>query len=114
MEKKKVELGKIVGPDEAVSTILFNFIFPEDIEQLKSVTDLTAKEVFFISFVYGIIDKLGEENIKTISNYFNNFLRLRISMWREGRKEALESTIGLREAREAEKRAASQLIRGLR
>lgn len=111
---KKIEFGKIVGPDEAQSTLTLDFTFPEDIEKLKSVTDLTAREVFYISFMFSIFEKFGVNNLKIVRGYFENFLRFRISMWREGRKETLMSLFGMREMSEEEKRRASQLVKGLR
>lgn len=111
---KKIEFGKIVGPEEAQSTLTIEFTFPEDIEKLKTVTDLTAKEVFFISYIFSILEKFGENNLKIIREYIYNFLRLRISMWREGRKETLLSLFGMREMSEEEKRRATQMVKGLR
>lgn len=113
-EKSREILGKIIGPEEAASTLLVELLESEDKEKLKLISDVTAKEIFFISFLESLISKFGKENLKMLNNYIDNFLKLRISMWREGRKEVIEASLGLRALEEWRKRMATELTRGLR
>jgi len=110
----KAEVGRLIGVDEAIAGLLYGLANPENEEQLMASTDLTAREVFIFSFLRSVIDKLGRENVPIATNFFDSFLRFRISMWGEGRKEIIESTVGLREYRLEQQRAAAQLVKGLR
>ena len=114
MPEKREILGKIIGPEEAASTLLVELLEYEDRERLKLITDVTAKEVFYISFLESIISKFGSENVKILNEYIGNFLKLRISMWREGRKEVIDASLGLRALEEWRKRFAAELTKGLR
>jgi len=110
----KADVGRLIGVDEAIAGLLYGLASPESEEQLMASTDLTAREVFIFSFLRSIINKFGRENVPTAANFYDSFLRFRISMWREGRKEIIESTVGLREYKLEQQRAAAQLVKGLR
>lgn len=76
-----------------------------------TISDITPEEVFGISILSSFAEKF---NSKLVTDWIENFLLLRVSRLRLGRKELLLLGSGLRQQNEAKKTTASDLFGGMR
>jgi len=110
-DKRRILERGVVGPEEAIARIGLELLYADD-EQLKSLSDLTPKEVFYLTALTNIAEFYDSDVMK---NFITNFLKFRMSRMRLGRKEMLIFATGLREATEEAKRGRgmTSLISGL-
>jgi hypothetical protein len=109
--RKETPSPEIVGTEEALARIALEMLKPEG-EKLYTVTDVTAQEIF------GITKMLRYANIfksKIIQEWAKDFLLLRISRFRLGRREFIILGTGIKEVAEAKKgKKITDLYQGLR
>jgi hypothetical protein len=110
-DKRRILERGVVGPEEAIARIGLELLYAEG-EELKSLSDLTPKEVFYMTTLTNIAEIYDSDAMK---NFIDNFLKFRISRMRLGRKEMLIFGTGMREATEEAKRGKgmTSLISGL-
>jgi hypothetical protein len=110
-DKRRILERGVIGPEEAIARIGLELLYAQG-EELKSLSDLTPKEVFYLSVLTNIAEFY---NSNVMKNFIDNFLKFRISRMRLGRKEMLIFATGLREATEEIKkgRSVASLLAGL-
>jgi hypothetical protein len=110
-DKRRILERGVVGPEEAIARIGLELLYAQG-EELKSLSDLTPKEVFYLSVLTNVAEFY---NSNVMKNFIDNFLKFRISRMRLGRKEMLIFATGLREATEEVKkgRSVASLLAGL-
>lgn len=104
--------SSIVGTEEALARIAMELLKPTE-EKLFTVTDVTAEEIFGLATLlrYAKIFKS-----KVIEDWIKEFLLLRISRFRLGRREFIMLSTGIKEASEEKRRGKKlgDLFAGLR
>jgi len=101
----------VFGVEEAIARIALEQMKPEG-DKLFTITDLMPEEIFGIALLNRYADVLGSE---TMRKWVRDFLLLRISRWRIGRKENLVTLTGIREIVEEKRKVkATDLYAGLR
>lgn len=111
--KQETPEPTVFGVEEAMARIALEQMKPEG-EKLKTVTDVTPEEIFALSALLRYADLFDSTIMK---KWVEDFMRLRISRWRLGRKENLLTVTGIREVTEERKRRgakATDLFAGLR
>ena len=110
-DKRRILERGVVGPEEAIARIGLELLYAQG-EELKSLSDLTPKEVFYLSVMTNIAEYFDSDAMR---NFIDNFLKFRISRMRLGRREMLIFGTGLREAMEETKKGKGlvSLISGL-
>jgi hypothetical protein len=110
-DKRRILEKGVVGPEEAIARIGLELLYAEG-EELKSLSDLTPKEVFYLTTLTNIAEFYNSD---VMENFIMNFLKFRISRMRLGRKEMLIFATGLREATEEAKKGKgiASLLSGL-
>lgn len=88
--------GEIFGLEEAMAKINMELINPTG-NKLFTVSDITANEVFPLAYLLSLSKRLGGS---TIEKWVTNFLLLRISRFRLGRREFVFVSGGMREVSE--------------
>jgi len=96
---QKTEGSDLFGLEEAMAKINMELLNPTG-EKLYTVSDITAQEVFPLSYMLTLSKKL---NIPLMEKWAEKFLLLRISRFRLGRREFVFISSGLREVSEARK-----------
>jgi len=110
-ERKEEEEPTVFGVEEAIAKIAIEQMKPEG-EKLFTITDLMPEEVFGIALLNRYAEILNSDVMK---NWIRDFLLLRISRWRMGRKENLVTLTGIREIVEEKRKAkVTDLYAGLR
>ena len=111
---QKTEGGELFGLEEALAKINLELLNPTG-QKLLTVSDVTAMEIFPLSYLYALSKKL---NSKIMEDWAEKFLLLRISRFRLGRREFVFISGGLREVSEArrggQKGGLGQLFSGFR
>jgi hypothetical protein len=98
--------------EEALANLSVDFMNPSSDDKLFSVTDITPEEVFGVATLLTLSDKLGSDLMRT---WVINFLRLRISRLRTGRREMLMLGSGIKDTSEKRKHAnLDSLFQGLK
>jgi hypothetical protein len=109
--REKMPEASVFGMEEALAKISTSLMEAGD-ESLFSITDITPEEVFKLSFLISFANKVGSE---LMIEWINDFLRLRISRLRMGRKEMLMLGVGTRDYSEKKGRSGiSDLFSGLK
>jgi len=93
MFRKKDSEKEVFGVDEALAKISLELLDPTE-QKLMTVSDLTPKEIFSLATLLCYADEFG---CKTIKKWIKNFLLLRISRYRLGRREFMFLGSGLHE-----------------
>lgn len=93
---KQAQEGEIFGLEEALAKINIELLNPVG-NKVLTVSDITAKEVFPLAYLLTLGKRL---NTKVIEKWVHNFLLLRISRFRLGRREFVFISGGLREVSE--------------
>ena len=110
--RKDTATPEIMGPEEALARIMGEMLEPAG-DKLLTVTDVTPREVFDLSHLlaYGKVFKS-----KVVEDWVRNFLLLRISRLRIGRREFVVFGTGVREMAEEKRRKGGpkDLSAGLR
>jgi hypothetical protein len=96
---QKTEGGELFGLEEALAKINMELLNPSG-EKLYTVSDVTATEIFPLSYLLTLSKKLDS---KLMNQWAEKFLLLRISRFRLGRREFVFISGGLREVSEARK-----------
>ncbi len=94
--KKGTTEGDIFGLEEALARINIELLNPTG-NKIYTVSDITAKEVFPIAYLLTLGKRL---NTNIIHKWVENFLLLRVSRFRLGRREFVFISGGLREVSE--------------
>lgn len=84
---------KVYGTEEALARIFLELLNPSD-SNVKSISDVTPEEIFYLA-VLGSYQKLFNSNI--MKEWMVDFLKLRISRLRLGRKELVLLGSGIRD-----------------
>lgn len=101
----------VFGVEEAIARIALEQMKPEG-KKLYTISDLVPEEIFALATLNRYAEII---NSKIIENWIEDFLLMRISRWRMGRKENLVTLTGIREIVEERKRVkATDLYAGLR
>jgi len=110
--RKETPTPEVFGTEEALAKIAMEMLKPEG-EKLFTVTDVTAQEIFGLSAMlrYAKIFKS-----KLIEEWVKDFLLLRISRFRLGRREFIILGTGIKEVAEERRKKGklSDLYAGLR
>jgi hypothetical protein len=103
--------GEIVGLDEALAKISLELMNPEE-EKLLTVSDVTPEEIFGLSTLL-CYAKIFRSTL--IEGWIKNFLLLRISRMRIGRKEflILGSGLGVVSDAKGKSKSVKDLFAGL-
>jgi hypothetical protein len=110
--RKEAPAPEVFGTEEALARIVMEMLRPEG-SKLLTVTDVTAREIFGLSTIRRYADIFKS---KVIDDWVRDFLLLRISRFRMGRREFILLGTGMREiAEEKRKKVKLQdLYAGLR
>lgn len=103
LRDKEPTVSSIIGLEEALAQLSMEFMNPTTEDKLFTITDITPQEIFGISTLMSLAETFNSELMR---NWVNNFLRLRISRFRMGRKELLMLGSGIKETGERRKRAS--------
>jgi len=98
---------KILGFEEQIALSL-GHISPKDI---KMQSDLDDEEILNLSVIYLWGEMIG---VKTLKKFADNFLRLRISRFRLGRREIIAIGLGTSEPERRKIRSIKDLFMGIR
>jgi hypothetical protein len=96
---QKTEGSDLFGLEEALAKINMELLNPTG-EKLFTVSDVTATEIFPLTYLLTLSKKL---NNTLMEKWAEKFLLLRISRFRLGRREFVFISGGLREVSEARK-----------
>jgi hypothetical protein len=93
--RERLDSGKtkVYGTEEAFARIFLELMNPSD-ENVKSISDVTPEEIFYLALI-GSYQKLFDSNI--MKEWMTDFLKLRISRLRLGRKELVLLGSGIRD-----------------
>jgi hypothetical protein len=112
LKRKEPEAASTVfGTEEALARIAMELLEPSG-DKLYTVTDVTPEEIFSIAVInrYATLFKSS-----MMENWVNDFLKLRISRFRLGRREFLLLAAGIKESEEAKKKGkVTDLFAGLK
>lgn len=100
--------SQIFGIDEAIAKISTQLMTPTK-NNIYTISDVTPEEIFGIALILEMGDKF---NSKIIKKWVDNFLMLRVSRLRLGRKELMMIGTGMRQ-QEERKKGTSNLFAGL-
>lgn len=102
--------AEVMGTEEALARIAMELLEPEK-SKLFTVSDITPEEVFGLATLLRI-GKLFRSTL--IQNWIRDFLLLRVSRLRLGRKEFLLLMTGIKEVEERKRRGkVKDLFAGL-
>lgn len=93
---KQAQEGEIFGLEEALARINIELLNPVG-NKVLTVSDITAKEVFPLAYLLTLGERLKTGIIK---KWVHNFLLLRVSRFRLGRREFVFISGGLRDVSE--------------
>jgi hypothetical protein len=95
---------RVYGTEEALATIFLQLLDPTD-DNLLTVSDVTPQEIFGISVLraYSSVLESG-----TMKNWVADFLRLRVSRVRIGRKELILLGSGIRDYLESKSKGKTR------
>lgn len=68
-------------------------------EKIKLLSELTDQEIRPLSMLYGLLERTKHKN-KMLESFLNSFLELRVSKNRQGRREFVTITSGMKDAPE--------------
>lgn len=102
--------SQIFGIDEALAKISTQLMTPTK-DNIYTISDITPEEVFGLSVLSTMAKKFDS---KMIQDWIDNFLLLRVSRFRLGRKELLMLGSGMRQQTEQKKGGTADLFMGLR
>jgi hypothetical protein len=110
--EKEAPSSEVFGTEEALAKIAMELLKPEG-EKLLTVTDVTPEEIFGLPTLLSFSDYFKS---KLIKDWIRNFLLLRISRLRMGRREFILLSTGIKEVAEARKRGGriGDLFAGLK
>jgi hypothetical protein len=108
--RDKTPEASVYGLEESLAKIATSMMEADE-NALFSVSDITPEEVFGLSFLLRFANKSGS---KEIEKWVVDFLRLRISRLRLGRKEMMMIGIGSRESSEKKRSNITDLFSGLK
>jgi len=101
--------AEVFGIDEALARIATQLMEAGD-RSVMSVSDVTPEEIFGLSYVLMLSNKIGSD---LLEDWVKNFLKLRISRLRLGRKELILLGAGATDAQRRGKQNVSDLFAGL-
>jgi len=108
---KREEHSDIVGIEEAMAKINLELMNPIA-DKLKTLSDVTPQEVFGVSVLTTYANIF---NSSVINNWVKDFLQLRISRLRLGRREFVALGTGMSEYAEKKKaRGTGELFAGMK
>jgi len=93
---KQTTEGEIFGLEEALAKINMELLNPQG-NKLYTVSDITANEVFPLAYLLTLGKKM---KTSVMERWVHNFLLLRISRFRLGRREFVFISGGMREVSE--------------
>jgi len=104
--------SEVFGTEEALARISMELLNPQD-QKLLTVTDVTPEEIFGLSTLMEYAKKFKSTIIK---DWVRNFLLMRISRFRLGRREFLLLGTGMKESMEERRRGkkVTDLFAGLK
>ena len=109
--RKEAPTPEVFGTEEALAKIVMEMLKPEG-DKLYTVTDVTPQEIFGISAMLRYA-KIFKSDV--MNDWVTDFLKLRISRFRLGRREFIVLGTGIKEvAEERRKRGVKDLYAGLR
>jgi len=110
--EKKDEHAEIFGIEEAMAKVNLELMNPKE-DKLKTLSDVTPQEVFGLSILATYANIF---NSSVISNWIQEFLQLRISRLRLGRREFVSLGTGMSEYAQQKKKAkgTGELFAGMR
>jgi hypothetical protein len=85
--------SRVYGTEEALAQIFVQLLAPQD-DNLQTVSDVTPQEIFGLSVLSAYASIFDS---KLMKDWMGNFLRLRVSRMRIGRKELILLGSGIRE-----------------
>jgi hypothetical protein len=98
--RKETPESEVFGTEEALAKMMMELLNPTE-QKLFTVTDITPDEVFSLSILLRYAKKFSSI---LIENWVRDFLKLRISRLRLGRREFLLLGTGIRELTEEKKK----------
>jgi hypothetical protein len=101
---------EVFGLDEALARTITQLAEPTE-DKIKTMSDLTPKEIFFMARLFMIS---SEYNLSGIDAWCRDFLRLRVSRFRIGRKEMFVLGSGIGSSEKQKKANISDLFAGLK
>ena len=108
--RDKEPTSSVFGMEEALARMSMELMSPEN-EKLFTISDVTPEEVFGIATLISYAELFHSQTIK---DWIANFLLLRISRFRTGRKELLMLGTGVKEREGKTKSSLQNLFSGLR
>jgi len=107
----QTQSSQIYGTEEALAKIMQNLSEPTEIS-IDTMTDLTPKEIFLMSWLE---TKARMFDSKVIKTFVDKFKKLRVSRLRTGRKEfiILGTGLGEREMGRKKKMTIGDLFAGM-
>jgi hypothetical protein len=101
--------SQVFGIDEALAKISTQLMTPTK-DNIFTISDITPEEVFGIAILLSYAKKFGSS---IIQNWVDDFLLLRVSRMRLGRRELLALGTGLRQESEKKRGSTVDLFAGL-
>lgn len=98
----------LMGFDEALAMNVFSLV---DENKVKLLSDLFIDEIPFVALLYTISRK---HKLVSLSNFVDEFLKLRVSLDRKGRDEIVLVGVGGKKEEKKSKVSISELFSGLR
>lgn len=98
----------LMGFDEALALSLSS-LTNED--KVKLMSDLYADEIPFIALLFTISKR---HSLKSLNNFINEFLKLRVSLERKGRDEIVIVGVGGKKEEKKSKVSIGELFSGLK
>lgn len=102
--------SQVFGIDEALAKISTQLMTPTK-DNIFTISDITPEEVFGISVLLSYAKKFKSQ---LIQNWADDFLLLRVSRMRLGRKELMTLGTGLRTESEKKRGGTQDLFAGLK
>lgn len=101
--------SQVFGIDEALAKISTQLMTPTS-DNIFTISDITPEEVFGLSFMLRFA---GRFKSSMVEGWVNDFLLLRVSRLRMGRKELMMLGSGMRQQSEKKKGGTQDLFAGL-
>lgn len=102
--EKKEEQSEIFGIEEAMAKVNLELMNPSTLPKLRALSDVTPQEVFGLS-ILSTYAKIFNSSV--IENWIKEFLELRISRLRLGRREFVSLGTGMSEYAHEKKKGRS-------
>jgi len=97
--REKAPESEVFGVEEALAKLSMQLVEPSG-KKVFTISDITPEEVFYLAMLQSIAERIGSDSMK---KWIQNFLLLRCSRLRIGRKELLLLGTGMRQASDVKK-----------